>query len=200
MQGMRQALYAGCVIAILFLTSCATSNTNMAYSRYVFEGKRDWQAKDYTQARADFLKAYEAEKRVAPLAWAATTSYWLSDLVSAERYLKEAEANPEFKKGFSYFRVMGYKALVLIKQGKKSEGLAVLKTYADGYGHVFPSSNLARIEFMVRKGDVDLPRLEIILEDDVWEYEQATEQFEGGRTGYFDKGSNSGGGGGTTSP
>jgi hypothetical protein len=200
MQSMRQALYAGCVIAILFLTSCATSNTNMAYSRYVFEGKRDWQAKDYTQARADFLKAYEAEKRVAPLAWAATTSYWLNDLVSAERYLKEAEANPEFKKGFSYFRVMGYKALVLIKQGKKSEGLAVLKTYADGYGHVFPSSNLARIEFMVKKGDVDLSRLEIMLEDDVWEYEQAVEQFENGRTGYFDKGSNSGGGGGTTSP
>jgi hypothetical protein len=169
----------------------------MAYSRSLFEGKRNWQAKDYTQARADFLKAYEAEKRVAPLAWAATTSYWLNDLGSAERYLKEAEANPEFKKGFSYFRVMGYKALLLIKQGNKTEGVAVLKTYAYAYGHTFPSSNLARIEFMVRKGDADLPRLEVMLEDDVWEYEQAAEQFESGRTGYFDKGSNAGGGGGT---
>ena len=185
MQSMRQALYAGCVIAVLFLTSCATSNTNMVYSRYMFEGKKEWQAKDYAQAKADFLKAYEAEKRVAPLAWAATTSYWLNDLASAERYLREAEADPEFKKGFSYFRVMGYKALVLLKQGNKSEGLAVLKTYVDAYGHTFPSSNLARIDFMVRKGDVNLPRLEVMLEDDVWEYEQAAEQFESGRHRLF---------------
>ena len=200
MQSMRQALYAGCLIAIVFLTSCATSNTNMVYSRYLFEGERNWQAKDYVQSKADFLKAYEADKRVAPLAWAATTSYWLNDLVSAERYLKEAEANPEFKKGFSYFRVMGYKALVLIKQGNKSEGLAVLKSYADSYGHTFPSSNVARIEFMAKKGDVDLPKLEIMLEDDIWEYEQAVEQFELGRTGYFDKASNGGGGGGVSNP
>jgi hypothetical protein len=200
MQSVRQALYAGCVIAILFLTSCASSNSNMAYSRYMFDGKKEWQAKDYTQAKADFLKAYEAEKRVAPLAWAATTSYWLNDLGSAERYLREAEADREYKKGFSYFRVMGYKSLVLIKQGNKSEGLAVLKTYVDGYGRTFPSSNTARIEFMVKKGDVDLPRLELMLEDDIWEHEQAAEQFENGRTGYFDKGSNGGGGGGTTNP
>jgi hypothetical protein len=86
MQGMRQALYAGCVIAILFLTSCASSN--MAYSRYMFEGKKNWQAKDYMQAKADFLKAYDAEKRVAPLAWAATTCFWLNDHVSAEHYLR----------------------------------------------------------------------------------------------------------------
>jgi|SRR5208337_3830535 len=197
MQSMRQALYAGCVTAVLFLTSCATYNTNMAYSRYMFEGKKNWQAKDYAQAKADFLKAYEAEKRVAPLTWAATTSYWLNDIASAEGYLREAEGDPGFKKGFSYFRVMGYNALVLLKQGNKSEGLAVLKTYVDAYGHSFPSSNLARIDFMVKKGDVNLPRLEVMLEDDVWEYEQAAEQFENGRTGYFDKASTAGGGGGT---
>jgi tetratricopeptide (TPR) repeat protein len=184
---MRQALYAGCVTAILFLTSCATSST--VYSRYMFEGKKEWQAKDYAQAKADFLKAYEVDKRVAPLAWAATTSYWLNDLASAERYLQEAEANREFKKGFSYFRIMGYRALVLLRQGKKSEGLAVLKTYVDAYDHTFPSSNTARIAFMVRKGEVDLPRLEVMVEDDVWEYEQGVEQFESGRTGYYDRNS-----------
>lgn len=193
MQSMWKAVYAGCVVTILFLSSCATSNT--VYSRYMFEGKRDWQARDYVQAKADFLKAYEAEKHVAPLAWAATASYWLNDLPSAERYLREAEADPGFKEGFSYLRVTAYKALVLLKQGNKSEGLAVLKTYVDAYGHTYPSSNLARIEFMITKGDVNLPRLEVMLEDDIWEYEQAVEQFESGRTGYFDKTSTSGGGG-----
>jgi len=196
MQSMRKALCAGCVTAILFLTSCATSN--MVYSRYMFEGKKDWQAKDYSQAKADFLKAYDVDKRVAPLAWAATTSYWLNDLASTERYLQEAEANGEFKKGFSYFRVTGYKALLLLKQGKKTEGLAALKTYVDAYGRVFPSSNTGRIEFMVRKGEVDLPRLEVMMEDDIWEYEQALEEFESSRTGYFDKTSGPATGGATT--
>jgi hypothetical protein len=187
MQSMRQAVYAGCLIAILFLTSCATSEKNMAYNRQMFNGKNEWKAKDYAQARTDFLNAYETEQRVAPLAWAATTSYWLNDLPGAEQYLRQAEANPEFRKGFSYFRITGYKALVLIKQGNKSEGLTALGTYVDGYSKVFPSSNTMRIEFMVKKGEVNLPRLEVMLEDDVWEYEQAVEQFESGRTGYFDK-------------
>jgi hypothetical protein len=194
MQSMRKALYAGCVtVAILFLTSCATPHAS--FSRHMFDGKKEWQGKDYTQARADFLKAYEAEKHVAPLAWAATTSYWLNDLASTERYLREAEADPGFKKGLSYFRVMGYKALALFKKGNKTEGLVVLKTYADAYGRTFPSSNLARIDFMVKKGDVDLPKLEVMVEDDIWEYEQAAEQFETSRTGYFDKGSTGASGG-----
>ncbi len=185
MQSMRQALYTGCVIAIFSLTACAGSNTT--YSRYMFEGKQEWQAKDYARAKADFLKAYEADKGVAPLAWAATTCYWLNDLAGAERYLREAEANREFKKGLSYFRVMGYKALVLARQGNRNEALSALTTYVYSYGHTFPSSNLARIESMVKKGDIDPPRLEIMLEDDVWEYEQAAEQFESTRTGYWDR-------------
>lgn len=195
MQSMRKALYAGCVIIILFLASCASSDINRAYSRYMFEGKQDWRAKDYVQAKADFLKAYEADKRVAPLAWAATTSYWLNDLPAAEQYLREAEANPEFRRGSSYFRVLGYKALVLFKQGKREEGLAALKAYVDAYGHTFPASNLAKIAFMVRKGEVDLPRLEVMMENDIWEYEQAIEQFESSGTGYFNKNSGAQGGG-----
>jgi len=197
MQGVRQALYAGCVTVIFFLASCASSDINRAYSRYMFEGKQEWRAENYVQAKADFLKAYEVDKRVAPLAWAATTSYWLNDLPAAEQYLREAEANPDFRKGFSYFRVLGYKALVLLKQGKKKEGLAVLKTYVDAYGYVFASSNLAKIAFMVRKGEVDLPRLEVLLEDDIWQYEQATEQFEGTYTGFYDRNSGAPSGGGS---
>jgi hypothetical protein len=195
MQSVRKTLYAGCIIVIFFLTSCATSHTT--FSRYMFEGKKEWQNKDYADAKAQFIKAYEAEKHVAPLAWAATTSYWLNDLASAERYLREAEADPGFKKGFSYFRVTGYEALTLLKQGKTDEGLRVLNTYTAAYGLTFPSSNLARIEFAAKKGSVDLAKLEVMMEDDIWEYEQSAEQFETGRTGYFDKGSNSGGGGGS---
>ncbi|HME42687.1 MAG TPA: hypothetical protein VKF36_06350 [Syntrophorhabdales bacterium] len=195
MQSVRQGVYAGCVTVILFLASCASSDMNRVYNDYMFQGKQDWQVKEYAQAKADFLKAYEAEKRVAPLAWAETASYWLNDLPAAEQYLREAEANPEYRKGSSYFRVLGYQALVLLKQGNKKEGLAVLKTYVDDYGHTFPSSNTGRIAFMVRKGEVDLPKLEVMMENDIWDYEQGIGQFESGYTGYFDRNSGAGGGG-----
>ncbi|HVN25841.1 MAG TPA: hypothetical protein VMT71_17875 [Syntrophorhabdales bacterium] len=198
MQSVRKALFAGCVIALLFLASCASINSNKAYNDHMFQGKNDWRVKEYAQARSEFLKAYDDEKRVAPLAWAATTNYWMNDLPAADRYIREAEANPEFKKGYSWFRIMGYKSLVLIKQGNKSDGLVVLKTYIDSYSRIFPSSNSTRIAFMVRKGEVDLPRLEVMMEDDIWEYEQALEQFESGRTGYFDKTSGPSTGGSTT--
>ena len=194
MQSVRQGVYVGCVTAILFLASCASSDMNRVYNDYMFQGKQDWQVKEYAQAKADFLKAYEAEKRVAPLAWAEAASYWLNDLPAAEQYLREAEANPEYRKGSSYFRVLGYQALLLLKQGNKKEGLAVLKTYVDDYGRTFPSSNTGRIAFMVRKGEVDLPKLEAMMENDIWDYEQGIGQFESGYTGYFDRNSGAGGG------
>ena len=195
MQSLRKGVYAGYVTVMLFLASCASSGMNRVYNGYMFQGKEDWQAKDYAQAKADFLKAYEAEKRVAPLGWAETASYWLNDLPAAAQYLREAEANPEFRKGFSYFRVLGYKALVLLKQGNKQEGLAVLKTYIDAYGLTFASANLAKIEFMVRNGEVDPPKLAVMMEDDIWKYEQAIDQYESGYTGFFDRSSGAGGGG-----
>ena len=82
MQSVRKALYAGCVVTIVFLTSYSTQHST--YSRNVFEGKTFFQFKEYAQARQAFLSAYEAEKNVTALAWAATTSYWLNDLTSAE--------------------------------------------------------------------------------------------------------------------
>jgi len=193
----RQALYAGCVVAVVFLASCSTPYS--MYSRNVFEGKRLYQYKEYAQARQAFLSAYEAEKNVTALAWAATTSYWLNDLASAETYIREAE--PKAQKSVSYFRVTGYKALVLLRQGKKDEGLQVLKEYVYAYGRSFPSSNLPWIDLMIKKGDVDIVKLQAVLEEDIYAYEEAIGEFESTRTGYYDRNSGAGsGGGGSVSP
>ena len=191
MQGVRQALYAGCVVAIVFLTSCSTPYS--IYSRNYFEGKQLYQYKEYAQARQAFLSAYQAEKNVTALAWAATTSYRLNDLASAETYIREAE--PRAKKSVSYFRVTGYKALVLLKQGKKAEGMQTLQEYVSAYSRTYPSANLSWIELMSKKGDVDMPRLETMLEEDIYAYEEAIGEFESTRTGYWDRNGGAGGGG-----
>jgi tetratricopeptide (TPR) repeat protein len=191
MQGVRQALYAGCVVAIAFLTSCSTPYS--IYSRNYFEGKQLYQYKEYAQARQAFLAAYQAEKNVTALAWAATTSYRLNDLAGAENYIREAE--PKAKKSVSYFRVIGYKALVLLKQGKKDEGMQTLREYVSAFSRTYPSSNLPWIELMIKKGDVDLPRLEAMLEEDIYGYEEAIGDLESTKTGFYDRNSGAGGGG-----
>jgi hypothetical protein len=196
MQSVRKALYAGCVIATLFISACSTPYA--VYSRNVFEGKKFYQYKEYSQARQAFLAAYEAEKNVTALAWAATTSYWLNDLASAETYIREAE--PKARKSVSYFRVIGYKSLVLLKQGKKDEGLVTLKEYVDAYGRTYPSNNLPWIDLMVKRGDVDMPKLQAVLEEDIYAYEEAIGEFESTRTGYYDRNSGASGGGGGSVP
>jgi tetratricopeptide (TPR) repeat protein len=183
MQGLVTAVYAGCLMAIFFLTACSSSFT--ACSGYMSDGQRYWKLKEYEQARKAFLMAYEAEKGVVPLVWAASASYWLNDLTSAETYIRQAE--PKAKTSVSYFRMAGYKALVLLRQGKKDEGLGVLNEYVQAYGKIYPSSNLPWIDLMIKKGDADIEKLEAMLEDDISGYEQAIEQFESTGTGYFDK-------------
>jgi len=183
MQGLLTALYAGSLMTIFLLAACSSPFTT--YSRYMSEGQRYWKLKEYEQARKAFLMAYEAEKGVVPLAWAASASYWLNDLTGAETYIRQAE--PGARTSVCYFRVTGYKALLLLRQGKKDEGLVVLKEYARAYGITYPSRNLPLIDLMINKGDADIQKLEAMLEEDIYAYEQEIEQFNRTGTGYFDK-------------
>ncbi len=191
MQGVRKALYAGCVAAIVALASCSTPHS--MYSRNYFEGKQLYQVKEYAQARQAFLSAYQTEKNVTALAWAITTSYRLNDLAGAETYIQEAE--PKAKKSVSYFRVTGYKALVLLKQGKKAEGMQTLQEYASAFSRTYPSVNLPWIELMIKKGDADIPKLETMLEEDIYGYEEAIGEFDSTKTGFYDRNPGAGGGG-----
>jgi hypothetical protein len=194
MQSVRKAVFAGCVTAILVLTSCTTPFST--YSRYMFEGRRYWEVKEYGPARKSFVSAYEAQKEVTALSWAATTSYWLNDLASAERYIQEAEMMPTLKTSVSWFRVKGYKALILFKQGKKAEGFDVLKEYVYAYGYTYPSTNLPLIDLMVRKGEADLPRLQAMLEEDVYAYEEEMGLFTSAGVGYYNRNYGAAGGNG----
>lgn len=186
MQSVRKALYVRClvvVVALLGLTSCTTPFSK--YSQYMFAGHRYWDVRDYQPARTSYVSAYETQKEVEALAWAATTSYWLNDLASAERYIQEAETMPGLKASVCWFRVKGYKALVLLRQEKKAEGFAVLKEYVYSYGHTYTSTNLPLIDLMVRKGEADIPRLQALLEEDIYRYEDEMGLFTSTAVGYW---------------
>ena len=88
----------------------------------------------------------------------------------------------------------GYKALVLLKQGKKDEDLQTRKEYAYAYGHTYMSSNLPWIDLAIRKADADIPKLQAMLEEDIYAYEGAIGEFESTRTGYYDRNPGAGGG------
>lgn len=181
MQGIRKVL---CLV-ILGLTSltvaCSSTRTYGVYERDIIAGKQLLRMGDYTEARSDFLKAAESEKRPEALALAATASYRLNDFPAVTQYLAEAERAG--KLDFSYFRIMGYRALVLLQEGKKEEGLRTLGEYIQAYKKAFDSDTVSDVEFMWKKGTVDLPRLEKLIDHQVTEYENAMDQYNKTGTG-----------------
>ena len=132
-------------------------------------------------ARNDFLKAAESEKRPGALALAATASYKLNDFPAAAQYLAEAERAG--KLDFFYFRVTGYKALVLLQEGKKEEGLRTLGIYIQNYKGAYDSESIRELEFLWKRSKVDLPRLEKLIDRQVTEYENAMDQYDKTGTG-----------------
>ena len=185
MHGSRKVLGLGILGFAFLMVAC--SSTYTVYQRDIVTGKQLLREGDYPQARDDFLKASEAEKRPEALALAATAAYKLNDLQATAQYLAEAERAG--KPGTSYFRIAGYKALTLLKEGRKEEGLKILGDYVQAYGKVYDSDTLPRVEYMWKKGTVDLPRLERLIDRQVTEYENATDWFLKTRTGPFDKNS-----------
>ncbi len=159
----------------LLAAACSSTSTYSTYNKDIVAGKQLLRQGDYAAAKADFLKAAETGNRPQALAFAATASYKANDLPTAAKYI--AEAQSAGKLDYSYFRVTGYKALVLLQEGKKEEGLKVLGEYIQSYKIVYDDANMQNVEFMWKRGNVDLPKLETMIEQQVTEYENAIEWF-----------------------
>ena len=187
MQGSRKVLGLGILGLVFSIVACSSTSTYSVYERDIVTGKQLLREGDYPAARDDFLKASQTEGRPEALALAATASYKLNDLQATAQYLAEAERAG--KPGNSYFRIAGYKALTLLKEGKKEEGLQVLGDYIQAYEKVYDSDTSPRVEYMWKKGTVDLPRLERLIDRQVTEYENAIDWFLKTHTGPFDKNS-----------
>ena len=185
MQGSRKVLGLGILGLTFLMVACSSTATYTVYERGIVTGKQLLREGDYPQARDGFLKASETERRPEALALAATASYKLNDLQATAQYLAEAERAG--KPGTFYFRIAGYKALILLKEGRKEEGLKVLGDYIQAYKKAYDSDTLPHVEYMWKRGTVDLPRLERLIDRQVTEYENALDWFNKTHTGPFDK-------------
>lgn len=171
----------GLLAAGLAFSACST--TYMTYRDDLFDGRQLLRQEKYAEARSLFLKASTEERRAAPFAYAATASYKMNDLPAAETYLDDAENAAG--KNYWNLRIMGYRALTLLKENKTGEGMAALKRYIDYYRLVYPLTTIDQVEEMWKSGLIDLGKLEALLDEQITNYEQEVAQAVTTGTGYY---------------
>jgi len=183
---MNKRLCMGMAFMLLALLSCAT--TYSVYSRNLSQGKDLMRRGQFQEARTYFVKAAESERLPEAFAFAATASYKMNDLGSAERYIADAEKADG--RGFSELRIAGYKALILLKEGRKSEGMKALQEYTTLYSRNYPLINIEEVKAMIREDKVDISKLETLLDEQITRYEDEIDQFQKTGTGFYDRPSN----------
>ncbi len=174
-----------CGLMILAFLTLACSPTWNIYSDNMFKGKRLLREEEYAQARDDFLKAGEAQKWPAAYAFAATASYKMGDLASAERYVMEAERLDGTT--YTYLRIIGYKGLIFLKGGKEAEGLDILGQYAQVLRSVSSPVGARSVEVLAKRQPIDLSALETLIDGQVSQYESDVEQYLGTGTGFYQR-------------
>jgi tetratricopeptide (TPR) repeat protein len=183
---MWKTIYTGISgIALLFLLcSCASFATYSEYSRDMFEGKRFFKDQEYKEAQQFFQKAVDTVKDSASLTYLAITCYKTDNLNRAEQLIIEADKlDPN---NYIHLRTKGYKALILLKKDKK-EGMAALKEYIDYYRHSDPLMTIDKVEGMWRSGNIDMNKLEDLVEEQVSWWENDVEQYYSTGTGFYDR-------------
>ncbi|MCG6534420.1 MAG: hypothetical protein L7F78_06955 [Syntrophales bacterium LBB04] len=179
---MKTISWCAVIIAAGVLTLSCSTSWNM-YAEDMFHGKRLLQNQEYAEARTDFLKAAEAQRWPSAYAFAATASYKMGDVESAERYVMEAERLDG--RDYSYVRTLGYKSLIFLKEGKENEGMDALKRYAQVLRAISSPKGARQVDVWSRQQPRDLPALERLIDEQVGQYESDIEQFYGTGTGFY---------------
>ena len=187
---MKRLIWCILVGVALFSFSCSTPWS--VYSDDMFHGKRLLREDEYAEARAHFVRAAEAQKWPAAYAFAATASYKMGDLPAAERYVSEAERLDG--KDYSYLRVLGYKSLTFLKEGKEQEGRDTLQRYANLLRSASSPKGATSIQVWMRRQHTDLPALERMIDEQVSQYESDIEQYQSTGTGFYNRTGNYRGG------
>jgi len=170
------------LVCALALLGCST-----AYHTYRWDidaGKRMLDAGDYSQAREDFIGAAKAEPaESASYALAATASYKMNDLQAASQSIMEAAKRDN--RSDAYIRILGYKALILLKQGKEKEGLDALHAYIAEYERVYGLQNVRQVRAISRSAHIDLSALEELMDGEIAVFESDLQQFRSSGTGWL---------------
>ena len=179
---MKTLSVIGLIAAVIVsLSSCSTQY--MTYRDDLFEGRQLLRQEKYVEARNLFIKASTEERRAAPFAYAATASYKMNDLAAAERYIGDAENASG--RNYWYLRILGYKALTLLKEQKTKEGMDALKRYIDYYRLIYPLTTIDQVDDMWKSGQINLPQLEVLLDEQITNYEEELAQAVTTGTGYY---------------
>ena len=168
---------------ILFFMVSACSTTHSAYSKGMFDGKDALKRGDYTGAKRSFEDAYQTDKSPDALMYLAIVDYKTNNLDSAERSIRAAETMSSGN--YHYLRVLGYKALILLKKSR-DQGLEALDHYVAFYALHDPLMSINDVHAMARSGSIDIPRLENLIEEQVSWYERDIELYMGSGVGYYD--------------
>jgi tetratricopeptide (TPR) repeat protein len=180
---MKKSFWCVAITMSLLVLSCSTSWNR--YATDMFHGKQLLREQDYAEARTNFVKAAEAQKWPAAYSFAATASYKMGDLASAERYVMEAERLDG--KDYSYVRTLGYKSLILLSEGEEEEGLGTLKQYAQVLRSISSPMGARQVENWTRQQPMELAALEKLVDEQAGQYESDIEQFQGTGTGFYNR-------------
>lgn len=168
---------------ILFFVVSACSTPYYAYSKGVFHGKEAFKRGDYEGARQNFEEAYRNDRTGEAAMYLAITEYKTNNLDSAERLIREAETIGS--NSYHYLRVLGYKALILLRIDR-NQGMEALGRYVAFYSLSDPLMSIQDVQEMWQSGNVDLVRLENLIEEQVSWHENDVELYLDSGVGYYD--------------
>ncbi len=183
---MRQAIFAGILIAAIVATASCASHA--LYQDSMASGKRLLETGSYGPARDAFLKAAAVGRDSASLAFAAEASYKAGDLAGAERLIREAGVMD--RNSASFLRIQGYTALILLAGGKP-EGMEALHDYITVYGRCFPLNSIHGVDEMWKTRTVNVRVLQTLIDEQVNTYEEEVRQLLTTGTGFLDRGNTS---------
>jgi uncharacterized protein HemY len=181
---MKKMFLLGLLACVVSLSGCSSMQQYRTYQTDIFKGKQLMGSGDYKPALEDFMKAAEAmPAEPYSYAFAATVSYKMDDIEAASRYIQEAARLD--KQGDARIRILGYKVLIFLKQGKEKEGLQALGDYIQTYEKEYAPQNVREVRNMWRSNRVDLSALQQLLDEEIWVYESDIEQYRRSVTGWF---------------
>jgi hypothetical protein len=137
---------------------------------------------DYGAAQKKFEEAYLNRKSPDALMYLAIIDYKTNNVDNAERLIREAELMGGFH--YHYLRVLGYKALILLKINR-NQGLEALDRYVVFYSRLDPLMSIQDVKEMVKSGDINMGWLEKLIEEQVAWYENDIEQYWSTGTGWY---------------
>jgi tetratricopeptide (TPR) repeat protein len=181
---MWKALLSGIFIIALPLSFTSCSTTYIKYSQNIFDGKRLLEKGEYQKAKEHFQEATLYSKDFQSLTYLAIAYYKMGDIENAAVLIQEAAKITIYD--YRYLRTLGYGALILLKRDKE-EGLEALKNYLILYRRCSPLLTIKDVRQMEETGQVDIDRLEKLIEEQVSWYENDIEQFKSTGTGFYDR-------------